>query len=1436
VTAAALVSIAITPPTATVALGTTQQFTATGTFTDGSTQVLTQTGQWSSSTATVATISNTTSTAGLASTLSAGTTTIGIISGTITATATLIVNPAALVSIAITPPTPTIALGTTQQFTATGTYTDGTTQDLTTVVTWNSSSALVAIISNAVGSYGLATSSGQGTATISAAFNSISSSTTITVSGPSLVSITITPSVASIPLATSLQFDAVGTYTDGTTQDLTASATWTSSSPAVANVNAGLVAGTLMGTTNISAISGSITGSADVSVTTPILVSIAITPATATIANGTSQQFTATGTYNDYSTQVVTNSVTWGSSLNNVATISSGGLAVGTGVGTANITATSGSITASATLNVGAATLVSVAVTPANPSFALGTTQALVATGTYSDGSTLVLTTSASWVTTDATIATVTNQGIASSVALGSTTVTATSGTISGSTTLTISPAVLVSIAVTPAIPTIPLGTTLQFTATGTYTNNSTQNITDTVQWSSDTPAVATIGNAAPTQGLASSTGEGTANITATTGSISGSTTLTVTAATLVSIAVTPAAPSIALGTTQQFTATGTFTDGSTQNLTSTATWSSDTVSTATISNTPSTVGLAQSVGAGSANVTATSGTVSASTQLTVTTAALVSIAITPPTATIPQGSTQQFTATGTFTDGTTQTLTQSGQWSSSVATVATISNTSSTAGLASTLATGTTTIGISSGTISATATLIVNPAALVSIAINPQTPTIALGTTQQFTATGTYTDGSMQDLTTVATWTSSSAPVAIISNLVGSYGLATSSGQGTATITAASNSISSSTTLTVSGPSLVSIAITPATISIALGYGEQFDAVATYSDGSTQDITQSAAWTSSMPGVAAISSTGSANSIYPGATTISATSGSVSGGAVLVVNSAVATSLVVTPASSSVFVGAQQQFTATLNYSDGSSMNVTSTVTWSSSNSAVATVTGGGLAAGVAGGASAIEASWGANLFAATSTINVSVPIPAWPTFAIDLNSSSKFPGVGGAAGPGSFGGVRLWDTPSATWPYIETSNNVFNFATVDSILATANSAGVLYAQATLARTPYFATSTAGYTDGTTCLDYVSGGNLTSQAPGQCDPPSDIESDGAGANLFWRNWVAAFAAHVNAAGYSNTHARIKLWEIWNEPDTATSWSSKYGTYDQLIRMEQDAYCIIKGGSFTIDATGENCATVRGTVTSVALSGPIDTTAMIAMPSYHAQSPSTQKAQNFLYCNDSPASSCHIGGAAQTDVMNFHMKPGGNVPTEMESVMSTWTANIDGILQSEELAKPLYNTEGGYSGSGWTCPPSPVGFCYTDTNLQASYVARFYLYSYSLGVSNSVWYDWSPSLNGIGSTSADTAYSQVYNWMVGSAFGNCSVNGTVWTCTLTLANGVAAAAIWDTSQTCTPCTTMNQTVSSSYLSYLGLLTGATKATIVGNTVPVGIQPILVQAQ
>src|SRR5208283_3424992 len=316
---------------------------------------------------------------------------------------------------------------------------------------------------------------------------------------------------------------------------------------------------------------------AGLTVTSATLQSIAVTPASPSIAKGLTQQFNATGTYSDGSTQNITTSVTWASATTSVATIGAGtGLATGASVGTSQITATQGStVSPPATLTVTAATLQSISVTPASPSIAKGLTQQFNATGTYSDGSTQNITTSVTWASATTSVATIgAGTGLATGASVGTSQITATLGTIvSLPDTLTVTAAALQSISVTPANPSITVGETQQFVATGTYSDTSTQNITTSVTWASATTSVATIG---ASTGLAAGATVGTSQITATLGSIvSPPDTLTVTAAVLQSIAVTPASPSVAKGLSQQFTATGTYSDTSTQNITTSVTWAS---------------------------------------------------------------------------------------------------------------------------------------------------------------------------------------------------------------------------------------------------------------------------------------------------------------------------------------------------------------------------------------------------------------------------------------------------------------------------------------------------------------------------------------------------------------------------------------------------------------------------------------------------------------------------------------------------------------------------------------------------------------------------------------------------------------------------------------------------------------------------------------------
>ncbi len=152
------------------------------------------------------------------------------------------------------------------------------------------------------------------------------------------------------------------------------------------------------------------------------------------------------------------------------------------------------------------------------------------------------------------------------------------------------------------------------------------------------------------------------------------------------------------------------------------------------------------------------------------------------------------FTAIGTFGDGSTQNLTQSVQWTAAPASVATISNVGGSIGVATGVSVGTATITAIFGGQIGTASLNVTNATLSSITITPNNPHISAGGSEQFVATGNFSDGSTQNITDQAIWTSSNVNVAVIN----ATGLANSASTGTTTIKAALNGVNDTTVLTV--------------------------------------------------------------------------------------------------------------------------------------------------------------------------------------------------------------------------------------------------------------------------------------------------------------------------------------------------------------------------------------------------------------------------------------------------------------------------------------------------------------------------------------------------------------------------------------------------------------------------------------------------------------
>lgn len=621
--------------------------------------------------------------------------------------------------------------------------------------------------------------------------------------GSQVQAVIVTPFEDSAPRGTRVQFTATALFFDGTVQDVTSSAVWTSSNEAVATVSNstgthGLATAVDTGTASINADFGGVAGSAALTVRSPELMSLQVTPANSVIANGTTQAYQVIGLYSDGTTEDLTTQVNWSTDDPSVATIDAFGVATGVGVGTANVTATEplSQFTDSAVLNVTAATLTRIDVSSEDNTVPVGYEEQFVATGHYSDGTDQNITSLVTWSSTNTAVATVSNaagsDGRATALSEGSTNIVAAMpGTaITGTAPLNVSAAVLESIEVAPFSPTVADGEKLQFEAIGTFSDNTTQVITQSLSWRSSDNAVAQVANAVGLKGLAFALSVGQADISATdsrTG-LSGSSRLTVGAAVLQSVTVTPSSASVALGAEVGYTAFGVYSDSSVRNITSQATWTSSDDSVASVSNTPGSIGLAATHATGTTDITATLNGVSGIGSLTVTGATLVSIAVTPVDSNLPLGMQRDFVATGTYSDASTRDITHEVTWSSTNPTIAGVSNNPGIEGRVTARSVGgpvTITARKALVGVSGTTTVTVTPAVLQSITVTPGNQTVSPGTVIAYTATGNYSDGSTLDLTSAATWRSSSSLRALISNHPFTKGVAISVLPGNTTISA---------------------------------------------------------------------------------------------------------------------------------------------------------------------------------------------------------------------------------------------------------------------------------------------------------------------------------------------------------------------------------------------------------------------------------------------------------------------------------------------------------------------------------------------------------------------------------------------------------------------------------------------------------------------------
>lgn len=231
--------------------------------------------------------------------------------------------------------------------------------------------------------------------------------------------------------------------------------------------------------------------------------------------------------------------------------------------------------------------------------------------------------------------------------------------------------------------------------------------------------------------------------------------------------------------------------------------------------------------------------------------------------------------------------------------------------------------------------------ATLSSLSISPAQVLLGVTETQALTATGTYSDGSTRDLSSTVTWTSSAMAVVTVSPA----GVLTAAMDGTAEITASHEGKTATRMVTVSGPALTSIAVTPAMVELGIGSRVQFVATGTFSDGMKRNVSAEAAWSSSATAVASVSATGQVTAMGMGTTTLEAALRGKKGSVMTTVGAKTVTGLTVTPSVLVVKVGDTKQLVATATYSDGSTGDVSSTVQWSVEGmSTAATVSSSGL------------------------------------------------------------------------------------------------------------------------------------------------------------------------------------------------------------------------------------------------------------------------------------------------------------------------------------------------------------------------------------------------------------------------------------------------------------------------------------------------------------
>ncbi|MFN8668707.1 MAG: Ig-like domain-containing protein [Gemmatimonadaceae bacterium] len=653
---------------------------------------------------------------------------------------------------------------------------------------------------------GVVTGVSSGTAQVAASAGGKSVIVPVTVAPRAVALVRLTPATSTIRVGantalTAQLLDSTGATLVGPT------VAWSTSAATVATVSGtGVVTGVTPGSVTITARAGSVSGTAVVEVQAIPVASVVVTPTTATILDGAT--LTLAASPRDSAGRTLTGrTVTWASSANAVASVSSNGVVLAVAPGTATITAASEGKTATSSVTVAPVPVASVTVSPATANLNVGQTLTLAARVADSTGAVLNGR-AVAWVSNRTTVATVNaTTGVVTAVATGTATITATSGGKSGTSTITVAVVPVATVQVTPANATMLPGETLRLTAR-TLDAKGVVLTGRPVAWIAGAPAIASI----DTTGLVTAVAVGSSVIVASSEGARTSVPITVVPVTVARVTVSPASRSLEVTKALQLTAS--ITDIRGRAIPGkVATWTSSNPNVATVSST----GRVQTVALGTATITATCDGQSGTSVITVTPINVATIAVVPATATLLAG--QGLSLSLQLADSLGRPLTTAGRtitWRSAAPAIATVDS----VGQVTAIAPGVVDVSATTNGKTGTATLTVLDVPVALVGVTPPSAQVQEGTSLQLTATP-YDGGGAVIPRRTATWRSSDPTLVSVD----STGRVTARAEGTASITATIGGTQGSASVTVTPVPVTSITIAPATPTVAAGASLQLQA-----------------------------------------------------------------------------------------------------------------------------------------------------------------------------------------------------------------------------------------------------------------------------------------------------------------------------------------------------------------------------------------------------------------------------------------------------------------------------------------------------------------------------------------------------------------------------------------------------------------------------------